>query len=108
MARARGWPHDKRALWEVFHEIQRAARILQLCLGADRHEYTDTCYVYGVHAFRHGYATLNADSMPAAVLQRTMRRKSFTTSLRYIGLADKMKAASEKGYVPEFLTKAGG
>ncbi|RIK73641.1 MAG: hypothetical protein DCC68_24520 [Planctomycetota bacterium] len=102
------WPHDHRTLWTEFHDIQRAAGIHLPCRDADKHKCGETCHVYGFHALRRGYATLNADTMPAAVLQRKMRHKSFTTTLRYIGLADKMKAAAEKVYVPDFLTKAGG
>lgn len=71
-------------------------------------ECTDACHLYGFHAVRRSYATLNADSMPAAVLQKKMRHKSFTTTLRYIGLADKMKKATEKVYVPEFLRSSVG
>jgi integrase len=64
-------------------------------------------HLYGFHALRRGYATLNADHLPAAVLQRKMRHKSFTTTLRYIGLADKLKQSAEKVYVPEVVqTKA--
>ena len=41
--------------------------------------------------------------MTAPVLQRNMRHRSFQTTLRYINLSDKMKKATEKVYVPEFL-----
>ena len=57
----------------------------------------------GFHALRRAYATLNADAMPAAVLQRKMRHRSFTTTLRYIALAEKMKKSAERVFVPEFL-----
>jgi integrase len=97
------WPHGRRELWMEFHRIQKAAGIHLACPDAQRHTCTDSCHVYGFHALRRGYATLNVDSMPASTLQRKMRHKSFTTTLRYIGLADKMKAASERVYVPEFL-----
>jgi hypothetical protein len=37
------------------------------------------------------------------VLQKKMRHMSFTTTLRYIELADKMKKTTEAVYVPDFL-----
>lgn len=103
------WPHDKRTLWVEFQRIQKAAGIALPCPDAGRHECTEACKYYGFHALRRGYATFNADQMPAAVLQRKMRHKSFTTTLGYIGLADKMKRAAEKVHVPDVLkTKPAG
>lgn len=103
------WPHDRKKLWEQFHSIQKAAGIKLDCPDAGRHECTDSCHYYGFHAMRRGYATLNVERMSAPELQKKMRHKSFTTTLRYIGLADKMKAAADKVYVPEFLVaKASG
>jgi integrase len=97
------WPHGRKTLWAEFHRIQEAAGIKLACSIAGEHECTESCQYYGFHALRRGYATLNADTMPAPVLQRKMRHKSFTTTLRYIGLSDKMKKATERVYVPEFL-----
>ncbi len=37
--------------------------------------------------------------------KKKMRHKSFSTTLRYIGLADKMKVATEAVHVPTFLQK---
>jgi len=102
------WPHDRRTMWVEFQRIQQAAGIYLACRDEDKHTCTEACHVYGFHAFRRGYATLNVDSMPASTLQRKMRHKSFQTTLRYIGLADKMKAASEAVYVPEFLKNKTG
>ncbi len=106
------WPHDRRTLDTEFHRIQKAAvdedgeRLVYLtCPDAGKHECTESCHCYGFHALRRGYATLNADTMSGPVLQRKMRHKSFTTTLRYIGLADKMKAATEAVHAPEFLRK---
>ncbi len=99
------WPHDERTLRIEFHRIQEAAGIHRACPDAGRHECTAACHVYGFHALRRGYATLNADHMPAAVLQRKMRHKSFTTTLRYIGLADKLRKVADKVYVPSFVPK---
>ena len=61
--------------------------------------------MYGFHALRRAYATLNADTLPAPVLQRKMRHKSFTTTLRYIELSDKLKKTADQVFVPEFLAR---
>ena len=103
------WPHNRRTLDDEFHKIQAAAGIYLLCPDEGKHECTDACHRYGFHALRRAYATLNADTMPAAVLQRKMRHRSFTTTLRYIALADKVKKSAEQVFVPEFLnTEKGG
>lgn len=81
------WPHNERTLWTEFQRIQRAAGIELICPDADQHECTPSCHVYGFYALRRAYATLNAETMPAAVLQKEMRHRSFTTTLRYISLA---------------------
>ena len=89
------WPHNRRTLDTEFHRIQAAAGINLPCPLEGTHECTEACHRYGFHALRRGYATLNADAMPAAVLQRKMRHRSFTTTLRYIALAEKMKKSTE-------------
>jgi hypothetical protein len=43
-----------------------------------------------------------------AVLQPYMQLQRFTTTLKYIRPADRMKAASEKMFVPELWAKKGG
>lgn len=99
------WPHAERTLWAEFQRIQRAAEIRLVCQDADRHECNESCHSYGFHALRRGYATMNADTMTAPVLQKKMRHRSFSTTLRYVQLTDKMKKAADQVYVPEFLQK---
>ena len=96
------WPYGPRKLWDQFHAIQRAAGVHLTCPDAGRHKCTASCHVYGFHALRRGYATFNAE-LPAPVLQRKMRHRSFKTTLGYIQLADKMKKAADVIYVPAFL-----
>ena len=102
------WPHAREELWQEFHKIQRVGGIHLSCSRDSNHECTPSCHLYGFHALRRAYATLNADRMPAPVLQKKMRHRSFTTTLRYIQLADKMKKTSEVVYVPEFLSARQG
>ena len=97
------WPHNIRTLWTEFRRIQRAAGINLPCPDAGKHVCSEACHAYGFHALRRAYATLNADTMSASVLQKKMRHRSFNTTQRYIALADKMKGAAEKVFVPEFL-----
>jgi len=99
------WPRHGRTLDAAFRHIREAGGVRLPCTDARKHVCSLACQTYGFHALRRAYVTLNADSMPAPVLQRKMRHKSFQTTLRYIELADKMKKATEQVYVPEFLKK---
>jgi hypothetical protein len=62
-----------------FQRTQKVAEINLPCPDSDKHTCTDAWHYYGFHALRSGYATLNADNMPAMVLQKQMRHKSITT-----------------------------
>ena len=97
------WPHHRTTLWTIFDEIQQQAGINLPCPDAHAHECTDACHYYGFHSLRRCYATLNADSMPSPVLQKKMRHASFSTTLRYIALSNKLKKATDAVHVPEFL-----
>jgi integrase len=99
------WPHDWKMLWVAFQRIQEAAGIHLSCPDAAIHECNASCHYYGFHALRRGYATMNCDSMSAPELQKKMRHRSFSTTLRYIQVNEKMKKATDRVYVPEFLKK---
>jgi len=97
------WPHAEGTLWVEFQRIQKAAGIKLPCLRRRSAQMHLTCQYYGFHALRRGFATLNVERMSAPELQRKMRHKSYTTALRYIGLAEKMKRVTARVCVSEFL-----
>lgn len=94
------WPMSNQSLLDDFHAIQKAAGIHLACPDSDEHECTETCHLYGFHAIRRGYASLNVVRLPAAVLQRKMRHKSFATTQRYLKLGDAMKEAAADVWTP--------
>jgi integrase len=105
------WPKSERRLWLAFHAIQKSAGINLVCPYADRHgngkNCSDCCHYYGFHALRRGYATFNVGRMSAPVLQKKMRHKSFSTTLRYIELADKMAEATDAVFIPAVSAASG-
>ncbi|NQU26168.1 MAG: site-specific integrase [Candidatus Nealsonbacteria bacterium] len=97
------WPHHRRTLWEDYHRIQEAAGIHLPC--REKHEHTPACHVYGFHDLRRAFATVNAETLSADALQRLMRHKSYSTTQRYISMADQVNRAVDNLYVPEILRR---
>ena len=95
------WYHSRELIWTQFHRIQEEAGIHLPC--RDEHEHTPRCHVYGFHDLRRAFATLNAGSMTADALQKLMRHKSYTTTQRYINLADQLNRAVDNLHVPDVL-----
>ena len=46
---------------------------------------------------------MNADRLPAHILQQKVRHNSFTTTLGYIGQANKLRKATADIFVPDFV-----
>ena len=99
------WNYNRRTLWSEFLRIQKAAGINLPCL--ESHEHTPSCYVYGFHDLRRAFATANAANLDADELQRLMRHRCFTTTQRYVNMAQRVNAAVGKLAVPARLQKVG-
>ena len=85
------WPHNRRTLWVDFGRIQDAAGIHLPC--REKHEHGPDCHRYGFHDLRRAFATVNAETLSADALQRLMRHKSYSTTQRYIGMAEQVNRA---------------
>jgi len=97
------WPHHRRTLWEDFHRIQEAAGIHLPC--HEKHEHTPACHVYGFHDLRRAFATVNAETLSADALQGLMRHRSYSTTQRYINMAEQVNRAVDRLYLPEVLKR---
>jgi integrase len=95
------WTHGAKKLWEEFRRVQTAVGIHLSCL--EEHEHTPACHAYGFHDLRRGFATVNAKGMKPEVLRKLMRHKSYTTTLRYINLAEQVDDAAKAIKIPELL-----
>ncbi len=98
------WTLNSKALYNEFARIQEAAGIRLDCLvdleANPEYECSRFCHVFGFHDLRSAYATENAFRLPHTVLLRKMRHKSFTTTLRYINLAKRMRETAADVLIP--------
>lgn len=101
------WPQSERRLLDQFHAIQQAAGIHLPCPDEGTHDCDVACHLYGFHAMRRMYATVNAARLPAPVLQHKMRHKSFATTQRYLKMAEMMTASAEDVFVPTVKRRTG-
>jgi integrase len=96
------WSEDHGSLWEEFGRIQKEAGIKLPC--SEKHEHTDACHVYGFHDLRRAFATVNAPRLKPEALQKLMRHKSYSTTLRsYINVGSQLQAAIDEMPVPPGL-----
>jgi integrase len=99
------WYYNRRTLWSELLRIQTAAGINLPCL--EDHVHTPSCHVYGFHDLRRAFATANAASLDADELQRLMRHRCYSTTQRYVNMAQRVNAAVDKLAVPARLQKVG-
>lgn len=95
------WPHRVEWMYKEFRRIQKDAGISLRCDGD--HTHTDACHVYGFHDFRRSFATRNASKLTASELQALMQHADFSTTQRYIKLAEAANRSAEKLDAPDFL-----
>ncbi len=98
------WPKDRSSLWGEFGRIQKEVGIKLDC--AEKHDHTEACHVYGFHDLRRAFATVNAPRLKPECLQKLMRHKSYSTTLRYVNTASQLQAAIDSMPVPAGLKKA--
>ncbi len=98
------WRHSRKRLADEFDFIQEAAGVRLPC--HEQHEHTESCHTYGFHDLRRAFATMNADTLSADALQSLMRHKSYTTTQRYINMANQLNRSVETLHVPQVLVNA--
>jgi integrase len=100
------WPHCSSTLYRQMVRIQQAAGIHLDC--HEKHDCTDACHAYGFHDLRRAFATVNAETLSGDALQKLMRHKSYSTTQRYINMADHLNRSVETLHVPEVLRVGAG
>ncbi|MCH8045244.1 MAG: tyrosine-type recombinase/integrase [Planctomycetes bacterium] len=100
------WYHNRRGLWSQLLKIQEKAEIHLPC--HEKHEHTPSCYVYGFHDLRRAFATVNAETLSGDALQKLMRHRSYSTTQRYINMAEHLNRSVETLHVPEVLRVGAG
>ena len=83
------WHDDDYQLWPQLRLIQAKAGIAKVC--RKDHEHNDACKRFGFHDLRRGFATANAANLTASQLQTLMRHSSYTTTQRYIEMAEQVQ-----------------
>jgi integrase len=84
------WNHPRRALFDAFEDIQRAAGVRP-----------DRKHHYGFHDLRRAFATMNADKLTPDALQALMQHRTYTTTQGYINMARQLKPSVAGLFVPE-------
>jgi integrase len=95
------WYYHRATLWAEFERIQTEAGI---CLDChEKHEHTARCHVYGFHDLRRAFATVNAETLTPDALQALMRHRSYSTTQRYINMAQQLNRKVAGLHVPDVL-----
>ena len=97
------WRLSSKALYTQFYHIQEHAGIKLEC--REKHDHKPSCAFYGYHDLRRSFASITAGNVDGKMLQKLMRHKDYSTTLRYINAREQMDGITET-YVMPILRKA--
>lgn len=97
------WDKSRKRLYDFFNRLQAIAGIHLPC--NEDHAHTLACHTYGFHDLRRGFATINARTISADELQKLMKHRSYSTTKRYINMADRVQNEPSKVYIPDVLLR---
>lgn len=98
------WDLSSKALYTQYYRIQAEAGIELQC--REKHDHTESCKYYGFHDLRRSFASVTAGQVDAKLLQKLMRHKDYSTTLRYINSREQLRDVTETFVTPNLARLA--